>query len=154
MKDREAVWPVLFLSGVLLAGCRSKQHAPSDPQTSAAPLHMDQVHTPTLQAVSSDSAVPEAAAGYQASCAMSGQSSANGSIANQGLDTYQLSGMVTFSFSGGANAAVHPSVQISAASVIPPGQTVLVASANLPFQAAPGEQCSFDPGASLHKFGP
>ncbi len=73
-----------------------------------------------------------------------------GYVANPGAATYQISGMVTFSFDADT-VTEHSSLQINTDAIIPPGQTVLAAQMRLPFTLSPLQKCRFEPGSSLRK---
>jgi hypothetical protein len=87
---------------------------------------------------------------YQTSCTINEARYVDGYVTNLSGDIYQVNGSVRFNFHM-ANTMSHPEVLLEANAFIPAGATILVARAQVLFQATPGEFCSFDVTQSIGK---
>ena len=166
MKRRKAVFLGFLCSSLSFVGCRSKQPSPSAPQTRQAspPINPPSAPDPAPQNILSDaspaaapaadapSAAVPASGGYELHCDDSERTSVKGYVANQGADTYQVDGVVVFTFIN--SPSPRSPVQVTASAMIGPHQTMLAAEAHPAFDLAPGETCRFDPVAALKKLGP
>lgn len=87
---------------------------------------------------------------YETRCAIIGLNAVQGFVTNQSLDSYEVTGPVRFVFSANDSMS-RPAITVAASSLVPPGQTVLAASAKLAFQPQPGETCRFEVEGALRK---
>jgi hypothetical protein len=81
---------------------------------------------------------------YATSCVLVAPNGADGYVTNGGQGSaYLVSGVVQFIFTAD-NSMSHPAIALSAASIVPAGQTVRVAHVNLSFDPLPGETCRLE----------
>ncbi len=91
---------------------------------------------------------------YRTTCQFSGEKAVKGYVTNMSRDTYSVNGPVIFQFISPSWPAPHGAVQAFGSAAVPPGQTVLVAEAQLAQLPARDDVCQFDVGASIQKVGP
>jgi hypothetical protein len=92
---------------------------------------------------------PAAFLHYDSRCGLNG-TSVDGYVTNLSQDAYQVSGAVRFIFVR-SNSMSRPGITATADSLIPPGQTVRVASVQLAFQPDYGDTCRFDVAGAVRK---
>lgn len=93
-------------------------------------------------------AAPPGMLNYQAYCRTADGTTVSGYVLNASPNTYQVSGIVKFTFSNDRGIA-HNEIEAAANAFIAPGQTVLVASSPLPYALEKDETCGFDVSAAI-----
>lgn len=87
---------------------------------------------------------------YLAACQIIGPSAVNGTVANRGGDTYQINGIVTFSFDRSGSHILD--VRVPGGGIVGPGMTAVVAQASsLPMNLGLGIGCRFIVAGSIEK---
>lgn len=80
---------------------------------------------------------------FQTGCEAVDANTVEGFVTNPGTGILKINGLVSFSFNVG-NWMSHPTIQVQATALVPPGRTVSVARARLVWNLLPNEVCQFD----------
>lgn len=84
---------------------------------------------------------------FQTGCEAVDANTVEGFVTNPGTGILKINGLVSFSFVVG-NSMSHPTVQVQATALVPPGRTVSVARARLFWSLLPNEVCRLDVSAA------
>lgn len=80
---------------------------------------------------------------FQTGCAPVDPNTVEGFVTNPGTTIIRIDGMVRFSFTT-AGSMSRPSLQVMGSAVVPPGRTLSVTRARLPWELGSNESCQFD----------
>ena len=80
---------------------------------------------------------------YITGCAIIDATTVEGFVTNTGPVLIQLNGQIRFSVIP-ENSASHPTVQVQSSILVPPGRTVNVGRAQMPWALLPGQSCQLD----------
>jgi hypothetical protein len=146
--DREATmkgFQALALTVLLLpplGACRKKPSDPVPPPKAAA-------DTPPVDEIAASAAVAAPGTALTTSCAIVNPTTVEGYARNDSADSYQVSGIVTFSF--GDPTLPHPSQQAQANAPVSAHSSALIARIRPAFTVAPSGGCRLDLGGSARK---
>lgn len=84
---------------------------------------------------------------FQTGCEAVDANTVEGFVTNPGTGILKISGLVSFSFVVG-NSMSHPTIQVQATALVPPGRTISVARARLFWSLLPNEVCQLDVSAA------
>jgi hypothetical protein len=87
--------------------------------------------------------------GYETSCDANTPGTFLGYVRSKGADTYQVDGLVKFSFSN--DPLYRKTITAMGHGFVPARQRVLVSQTPAPFVLAPGDYCLFDVSGAIRK---